>query len=201
MPSQGLVLAGVSGGAAAFGSTLACSLATAGWCVKRLAGVDGLADEERVDAAFDEALAEVGDLRGLVIVADLAGLGASLSGSGPTEWEAALMGPLRASFLVARRGLDELMSGGAGGRVLLVVESSPAAGTIPATLHAGLVSLSKAIANEYGRRGIACNALIVSRHASSRIETALEAARFLLSNESGYVTGEVIDLRIQLPRL
>ncbi len=43
------------------------------------------------------------------------------------------------------------------------------------------------------REAIACNTLVVSAHADTTIDAAIEAASFLLSADAGYITAEVID--------
>ena len=71
---------------------------------------------------------------------------------------------------------------------------SPAAPrTLAGTHRAALESLARSIATEYGRSGVTCNALFVPE-GEGRVEAAVETARFLLSEDAGYVTAEVLDL-------
>lgn len=193
--SRCLAVADVTGHGGGFENALTEALSGAGWRVACLGAPGNLSSEERVDAAFDRAIEQIGGIDRLVLLANVAQARASLVDDGPAEWERDLLGSLRASFLTLRRGLDEFI-GAAGGRALIVVTRPVDAETIPATLAAGLISLSKAVATEYGRRGIACNALVVAGDGASEVEAAVDAACFLLSDDAGYVTGELIDLAV-----
>ena len=187
-----VVLAGATKGA--FEGALANALSSTGWRVVCLGSLDNLEHEERVDAAFDEALDRLEQVDGLVVLADLGPRHESLADGCPESWERGLTGSLRASFLTLRRALGEFVAAGEGGRALLVLSCAVELSTIQEALASGLVSLCRAIAIEYGRRGIACNVLIIpADHATH--EAATNTARFLLSDDARYVTGEVMDLR------
>jgi NAD(P)-dependent dehydrogenase (short-subunit alcohol dehydrogenase family) len=193
--ARGLVLADMSGDAAALGAALSEALSAAGWRVGRFGAAAESIDEDVVEAMFDRLLGETGDLGACVLVADVRAGGMSLADSGPEEWEAALGTCLRAAFLLLRRAVDEFIGAGDGGRILVVLIAPAAPATIAAALATALSSLSKAIATEYGRRAIACNTLVVPADGETAIDAAVEAASFLLSADAGYITAEVIDLR------
>jgi NAD(P)-dependent dehydrogenase (short-subunit alcohol dehydrogenase family) len=190
---RGLVLVDVRGDGGPFAAALTDALAAKGWRIGRLTIDPAGVDEDLMDAAFDRALEASGEVDGLVLLAGTERPAVPLAASGPEDWERTLAAPLRAAFLALRRGLDEFLAG-RGGRILLAIACPPAPGTIPATLSSGLVSLSRAVATEYGRRGIACNSLIVPAGAELDIRAAIETACFLLSEDAGYVTAEVVDL-------
>ncbi len=187
-----VVLAGATGGA--FEEALANELSSTGWRVVCLGSLDDLEQEESVDAAFDEALDRLEQVNGLVVLADLGPCHESLDDGCPESWEPGLTRSLRASFLTLRRAVGEFVAAGEGGRALVILSCAIELSTIQAALAAGLVSLCRAIATEYGRRGIACNVLIMPADLATH-EAATNAARFLLSDDARYVTGEVMDLR------
>ena len=190
--SRGLVVAAVTRDSEAIGSALAGRLS-------RSARVGFFAitaaDEELVDAAFECAAGNAGEMSGLVVTADLTACREALLET-PDEWMSTVADSLRAAFLTFRRAIDEFIACGAGGRVVLVVRCPSPAATIPATLATAFTSLAKAVANEYGRRGITCNALVLPENSDDdAMDAAADTVRLLLSDEAGYVTGEVIDLR------
>jgi NAD(P)-dependent dehydrogenase (short-subunit alcohol dehydrogenase family) len=189
--NRGLILAG-AGDTGDLAPALDRALTEAGWRVGRLA-FDGVEGEDAFDTAFDRVLQETGELGGLVLLAHIRDT-VRFAESDSAAWTAPLFAPLTALFLAARRATDELVGGGAGGRMLVVVSAPVAPRTIAATQQAALVSLARSIATEYGRSGVACNALIVREGNGHGVEAAVESARFLLSEDAGYVTGEVVDL-------
>lgn len=196
--SRGLVVAAVTRDSATIGAALAGRLS-------RNARVGFFtitaADEELVDAAFECAAGDAGEMSGLVVTADLTACREGIA-EHPDGWMPAVADCLRAAFLTFRRAIDEFIACGAGGRVVLVVRCPSAAATIPATLATAFTSLARSVANEYGRRGITCNALVLPENdAASAMDAAVDTVRFLLSDEAGYVTGEIIDLREPCPEM
>lgn len=188
-----LILVNVTGDSGVLDDALRRELCRAGWRVSRLLGLADAADEERIDAKLDAVFGTMDTPAALVMVVDV-GQHVPFVDGGVQEWEAPLTACLRVPFLVLRRALDEFIAGGAGGRVVVVIVCPTTPATIPATLRAGLASLSNAVATEYGRRGIACNAIVVPHDAGDITGGIVEMARFLVSENAGYLTGEVIDL-------
>jgi predicted Rossmann-fold nucleotide-binding protein len=78
---------------------------------------------------------------------------------------------------------------------VILVRCSSAASAIPAALCSALTSLARAVASEYGRRGITCNTVVLAGGDTAVMDAAVELVGFLLSDDAGYVTGDVIDLR------
>jgi NAD(P)-dependent dehydrogenase (short-subunit alcohol dehydrogenase family) len=186
-----LVLVDASGGADWIVSALRGSLASAGAAPRVLA--IPLGGEEEVERCFDDVLEATGGLDRLVVAVDLSRADQALIGTSAQAWACLLEACLRAPFLVLRRALQELLAGGRGGRVLFLVATPRRAthGALLSALEAGLVSLVRSAAAEYGRRAIACNALLFSGDGRDVLEPVL----FLASDEATFVNGEPVDLR------
>ncbi len=195
----GLVVADVTGAAGGLGCALTEALAREGWRTENLRHTRDLSEEQNVDDALDNVLAGMGTPAGMILLADTSAKDVSLTGGCTAAWHAALTSPLRAAFLVARRVVDEFMAGGEGGRLLVFVRCPREPATIPASLCEALVCLARAIAIEYGRRSITCNAVIVPQDGEAAAEAAVQTACFLLSPDAGYINGEVLDLRPTAP--
>jgi NAD(P)-dependent dehydrogenase (short-subunit alcohol dehydrogenase family) len=159
----------------------------------------GAGDEDVVERTFDEALAAAGGLGGLVLAVDLARADRPLVDTSPEDWASILDDCLRTPFLVLRRGLQEILAGGGGGGAILLIASPrrAEAAALPAALQSGFVSMVRSLATEYGRRSIACHALLVEgdTHETAQPAAVLESVLFLVSDEAAFVNGEVLDLR------
>jgi NAD(P)-dependent dehydrogenase (short-subunit alcohol dehydrogenase family) len=189
--ARGLVVAAVTPDSEAIGAALASRLSGSA----RVGFFTILTpDEEVVETSFERAAGEAGELSGLVVAADLTTCRGALVAD-PDEWTPAVTGCLRAAFLTFRRAIDEFIGCGAGGRAVILVRCSSAASAIPAALCSALTSLARAVASEYGRRGITCNTVVLAGGDSAVMDAAVELVGFLLSDDAGYVTGDVIDLR------
>jgi NAD(P)-dependent dehydrogenase (short-subunit alcohol dehydrogenase family) len=188
-----VALAVLGGNADPFQEALTRALPAADWELA-LVTIPATADEDAVETSFDSLVRDTDEFGGLVLVANVQADAVPLADTGPADWERGLGAPLRTAFLVVRRTLDEFLAGSRGGRIVLVAPTPAAPGTVAAALTSGLASLSTAIALEYGRRGISCNALVVPADRQPA-DAVAETVRFLLSPDSGYVTGDTIDLR------
>ncbi len=172
--------------------------------------------EEDVERLFDTACER---LENLNVVVNNAGVAhdALLVETTLADWNRVLGVNLRGPFLVCRRAVDEFLATG-GGRIVNV--SSFAAGGLVgqaayAASKSALLSLTRSIAKEVGRRGIACNAVVPgfidtemvagmsaeARQARARLTpegrlgTAAEVAEailFLASGEAAFVTGDAL---------
>ena len=106
--------------------------------------------------------AEIDDLNVLVnnaaIVEDQLLISTSLE-----DWNKVMGVNLRGAFLACRRAIEEFMAGGEGGRIVNVssIGANGSAGQASyAASKSALLSLTRSIAKEYGRRGISCNSVV-----------------------------------------
>jgi 3-oxoacyl-[acyl-carrier protein] reductase len=172
--------------------------------------------EEDVERLFDEAERR---LPRIDVVINNAGVAhdALLVNTSLADWKRVLDVNLRGPFLVCRRAVDELHAAG-GGRIVNVA-SFAASGLVGQAAYAAaksaLLSLTRSIAKEVGRRGISCNAVVPgfidtdmvaglsdeARQARAhltpeqRLGQATEVAEailFLASDEASFVTGDVL---------
>ena len=173
-----------------------------------------VSDEAAVDAAFTEIERQLGTPSVLVLNAGIFAL-VPLEETSTELWERTLAINLTGSFFVARRALPGMRALGYG-RVIAIGaaagKSGGARSAAYAASKAGLMTLAKSIAIEYAKDGITANVV-----APAQIDTALQAGApaqvarvpggrrgappavaalvtFLASGESGYITGEVVDI-------
>jgi NAD(P)-dependent dehydrogenase (short-subunit alcohol dehydrogenase family) len=174
-----------------------------------------VADPEACDRLVDEAAAALGGLDGLVLNVGI-GAGVRLEGSTPEIWDRVLAVNLRSHMLIARRALPTLPDGAS------IVFVSSVAGLRPGsqipsydTSKAALLGLCRHVALEGARKGVRANVLApglidtpLGRAASAgrpgRERTGIplgrqgtawevaEAALFLLSGQSSYITGQTL---------
>jgi len=173
-----------------------------------------VSDEAAVDAAFAEIERKLGAPSVLVLNAGIMPL-VRLEETSTQLWERTLAINLTGSFLVARRTLPGMRALGYG-RVIAIGaaagKSGGARSAAYAASKAGLMTLAKSIAIEYAKDGITSNIVapalidtearagardLASRVPVGRLGTPEEVAAlvvFLASGESGYITGEVVDI-------
>ena len=173
-----------------------------------------VSDEAAVDAAFAQIERQLGAPSVLVLNAGIMPL-VRLEETSTQLWERTLAINLTGSFLVARRTLPGMRALGYG-RVIAIGaaagKSGGARSAAYAASKAGLMTLAKSIAMEYAKDGITANIVapalidtearagardLASRVPVGRLGTPEEVAAlvvFLASGESGYITGEVVDI-------
>ena len=153
-----------------------------------------------IETALEEAIARQGRLDGVVVVQRLTGAGTGeLEACDAGLWDEAVVRPLRETFKATRAAVDAFLGEGTAGRLVHVLlgarESARLAGDddLPfATLVDGVLALVRSTAREYGRRGIACN-LVVAGHGVVSLDTEVSTAvGFFASEDSAFVTGEVL---------
>lgn len=172
--------------------------------------------EADVEALFDAALERMGGLDVLVnnaaVLRDQLLISTDLA-----DWNAVLGVNLRGPFLTSRRAVMELIADG-GGAIINVgsIAGNGSAGQAAyAASKAGLLSLTRSLAKEYGRRGIRCNAVVPGyletemteafsadgRAARERLsphrrfgrpEEVVAAIRFLASADASFVNGDAL---------
>lgn len=136
-------------------------------------------------------------------------------------WDHAMAVDLRGAMLCAKHSLPHMIRGG-GGSIINTSSNQSLAGDLTQTAYAvakaGINSLTRMIATQYGAQGIRCNALspglimtpaadracpqdirddIASHSPIGRLgkaEDIANAALFLASDESAYITGQTISV-------
>jgi 3-oxoacyl-[acyl-carrier protein] reductase len=134
------------------------------------------------------------------------------------EWNETLATNLRGPFLTCRRAIEVFLGDGLGGRIVNVssIAANGLAGQADyAASKSGLLTLTRCIAKEYGRRGIRCNSvvpgyldigmtatlsaearrareLLSPHHRFGRTDEVVEAILFLASDDASYVNGDAI---------
>lgn len=131
-----------------------------------------VADEESVGRLFDAVRRRHGVVNGAVNNAAISRerLLVSLTSE---DWDAVLATNLTGSFLVARESLRMFLEFGQAGRIVSIGSLSQygaAGNTSYAASKGGLYGLTRAIARQYGRRGIVANMVV-----AGYVETALSA--------------------------
>lgn len=181
-----------------------------------LLGVEcDVADQRSVDRAIAEVVEKLGPPAVLVLNAGVFGITA-IEDLDLSEWKRTLDINLTGAFLCARAVLPHMRASGYG-RVVAIGSSAGITGgarnvAAYAASKGGLLAFAKSIAREYAPFGITSNAvapafidteMIAGKGDFSdeipvgRMGTPTDVASlvtYLCSQESGYVTGEVIDL-------
>jgi 3-oxoacyl-[acyl-carrier protein] reductase len=175
-----------------------------------------VSSEPDVERLFDQAAERFDRLDLLVNNAGILGDGLLLSTTLDT-WNQVMATNLRGAFLCTRRAIDELLGGG-GGRIVNV-SSIAANGSVGQAAYAAsksaILSFTRSVAKEYGRRGIACNAVVpgwldtdmttsfaaearrareeLSPHRRfGRADEVVEAILFLGGEEASFVNGDAL---------
>lgn len=109
------------------------------------------------------------------------------------DWRGCVEKPLRRTFALVSRAVEELLAEGAAARFVLVIEP-PAEGRPPDdVVENALDSFVRSFAREYGRRGFACN-LLSAQGEQGRGENSLpsiiEYTLFLASEGASFINGE-----------
>ncbi len=125
---------------------------------KALALVADVTDEPTVNAAIRQTLAEFGRIDVLVNNAARA-LKGNIEQTEPADWDLEIAGTLKGAFLVTRAVLPAMVEAGRGAIVNIGSVNGLVALGNPAysAAKAGLLNFTKALATEYGARGIRAN--------------------------------------------
>jgi NAD(P)-dependent dehydrogenase (short-subunit alcohol dehydrogenase family) len=174
-------------------------------------GVD-LANEKAVESAYAELASQLGSIDGLVNIAG--GFVWEPMESGTLEsWDNMYRMNLRTAVVSSRAALPYLLkTGGAVVNVGAAAAANPGMGMAPyAASKAGVVALTVSLAEEFKGRGVRFNAVLptiidtptnrrdmpdADTSAWVKPEAAAKVIAFLLSEESGSVTGETIRLSL-----
>lgn len=174
-----------------------------------------VADEAAVDAAFDRVEAELGVVSVVVLNAGIFPIVPFLETTRET-WDRTLAINLTGAFLCAKRAIPGMREQQYGRVVGLGSSAGKTGGTKSVAAYAaskaGLMAMTKSIANEYAREGITANALAPTLIDTPMIAGARELMDtipvgrfgkpeevaalvcFLASESAAYITGEVTDI-------
>ncbi|MGP4028717.1 SDR family NAD(P)-dependent oxidoreductase [Actinomadura sp. 3N407] len=158
-----------------------------------------LADELVVDALFDLAADRV-PLSVLANIVHPGDGGGRLVHVSEEEWNEALVSSLHTSFLLIQRAVGEFICGD-GGRIVNVIDMTDheGPGGVATVTRTALLSMSRCVAKEYGRRGVACSTVVAWRGdagSGGSPEDAAETVVFLASGDASIVTGDELHVTI-----
>lgn len=114
------------------------------------------------------------------------------------EWNDVLASELRLPFMLARRMVEDFLFTQAPGRIVYIAYAGDEGMPRPAsyvTAQAGLRALVRCVTKEFGRREVACNAVIAPvREGTEHSPSAalVGTVLFLASAESSFVNGEFL---------
>jgi 3-oxoacyl-[acyl-carrier protein] reductase len=122
--------------------------------------------EEDVDRLFDVALEQLSGCHVLINNVENTAVHAekSLVETPLADWNEVLAANLRQPFWLSRRAVEEFLASGEGGRIVHIasaVANGPTAGASYAASQTALHAFIRSVAKEYGRRGIACNGVVI----------------------------------------
>jgi 3-oxoacyl-[acyl-carrier protein] reductase len=216
----------VTGAARGIGRCIAERLAAAGARVAggdltapEVAGVLGVAldvtDEQSVDAVFTAVEAKLGAPEIVVLNAGIFVI-EPLEQTSLESWRRTMAVNVDGAFLCARRALPAMRASGFGRIVAIGSSAGISGGSVPCAAYAaskaGVMTLVKAIAREYGAHGITANAVapalirtgmlegiesLADRIPVGRVgepDDVAACVAFLCSDSASYITGEVIDV-------
>jgi 3-oxoacyl-[acyl-carrier protein] reductase len=174
-----------------------------------------VSDERSVARAFDRVEEELGEVAILVLNAGIFSV-EPLEETTLASWRRTMSVNLDGAFLCARRALPAMRRRGYGRIVAVGSSAGITGGSVPAAAYAaskaGLMTLTKAIATEYGGSGVTCNAVAPAlirtgmmseiSHLADRVpvgrvgevEDVADVVAFLCSAHAGYITGEIVDV-------
>jgi NAD(P)-dependent dehydrogenase (short-subunit alcohol dehydrogenase family) len=198
---------------------LGATVAAADLTTPEITGVLGFAMDVANEAAVEDGFTVLERTHGPVSLLVLNAGILKLEGLEATtldSWQTTLDVNLTGAFLVARRALPSMRASGYGRIVGIASSAAKTGGASPAAAYAaskaGLAAMLKAIAVEYAPHGITANSLapalietemmrgvtqFANRIPVGRTGTPDDVAwaiAYLCSEESGYVTAEVIDV-------
>ena len=159
-----------------------------------------LADEDAVERLGDAALERLPGLNSLIHNLEPLAVHEHrpLVDISLAEWNGVLASELRVPFMVARRAVEEYLFAQANGRIVYLAYSGDDRAASPASYaaaQAGLRALVRCITKEFGRREVACNAVIAHRNGMPAAPTqVIETVLFLASPESAFVNGEFLEI-------
>lgn len=216
VPEGGVAL--VTGGGRGIGRAIAQRLAEDGLTVVTLGRTRGdvqadVGDPASVESAFAQVREQYGPVLVLVNNAGQRQDGLAIRMK-PEQWESVIDTNLNGAFHCIRRGLDDML-GARWGRIVnissVVAERANPGQANYGAAKAGMLSLTRTIAREMGRKGITCNAITpgvietdmttgvadkllagVPAGRIGRPEEVAHAVSFLCSDGAAYVNGATL---------
>jgi NAD(P)-dependent dehydrogenase (short-subunit alcohol dehydrogenase family) len=158
------------------------------------------AAEDEVDRLIDGVVDRLVRLDVIIIVVATGPLG-GIDDMSLAQWQRAAVDPLRQLFWLARRAIEEMLAGGAGGRVVVVLDPGPG-GERNEIVEQALRSFARGFCREYGRRALACNVVLPvlaptgTARTQAQTDAMMEHVLFLAGPASSFINGET--LRVEL---
>ena len=214
----------ITGAGSGIGAACASNLATAGWEVVAtdLTPASGVIElDVASESAWDDVLAEVGPIDGLVTCAGIR-RGSSIVDTSLDEWRRHLDVNVTGTWLAIRSFLRRRLAGGERGGAIVTISSVNATIAVPGQAHyvaskGAVAALTRAAALEGAPLGVRVNSIapgpirtpmtadrladvaqvrwLTGRVPLGRVGEADEiatTAAFLLSDAASYITGEII---------
>lgn len=164
--------------------------------------VANLADEQSVEQLADTASERLPSINAVIhnLESESVLENRSLLDISLEEWNGVLTRELRVPFMLARRMVEEFLFSQAPGRIVYIgyAEQGQAPRSAAyATAQSGLRALVRCLTKEFGRREIACNAVMApardGKYESPSAEL-VETVLFFASSESSFVNGEFLHI-------
>ncbi len=162
--------------------------------------ITDLADEQAVEQLADTASERLPSINALIhnLESEAVLENKPLIEVSLAEWNQVLSKELRVPFMLARRMVEEFLFAQTPGRILYIGYSEY--GRLPrsasyVTAQSGLRALVRCVTKEFGRREVACNAVIApvqGGREDSPSADLVETVLFLASSESSFVNGEFL---------
>lgn len=155
--------------------------------------------EATIDRLYDVVLERLSGLDVVIVVLEALALHALHTV--PLElWRRQIADPLRKSFWLAQRALDEFVGSGNGGRLIFVIDrpDTETVGDGTGIISEAVASLARSLAREYGRWAVSSHVVVQSGSVGpapsggDSHHPLVECVLFLASPAASFVNGEMV---------